>query len=44
MLKVIIAKQIAKAVVKEVKRYSVDVSMDKANSKVVVSVIRKKQV
>jgi hypothetical protein len=42
MLKVLIAKQIAKAVVKEVKRYSVDVAMDKATNKVILSVTRKR--
>ena len=42
MIKTIIAKQIAKAVIKEVKRYSVDVAMDKANNRVTVSVVRRK--
>jgi hypothetical protein len=42
MIKALIVKQVAKAVVKEVKRYSFDVAMDKVNNKVTVSVIRKK--
>ena len=42
MIKALVVKKIANAVIKEAKRYSVDVSMDKANSKLVVSVIRKR--
>ena len=42
MLKVLIVKQITKAVVKEAKRYSFDVAMDKASNKVTLSVVRKR--
>jgi hypothetical protein len=42
MLKVLIVKSITKAVVKEAKRYSFDMAMDKVNNKVTLSVVRKK--
>jgi hypothetical protein len=42
MIKALIVKQVAKAVIKEARRYSFDVAMDKANNKLTLSVVRKK--